>query len=189
MNTAINDKSDEELIGLYKSDGNKEAVGILFKRYTSLVFGVSMKYLKDQDAAKDAVSQIFEKLFKDLLRFEIKYFRAWLHTVTKNYCYMQLRSKPKEISGVAPYLMETDKGLHPDSALAEEKIETEQQLQHMEQALTQLDPHQQQCIQLFYLEQKSYQEVSDTTGFNLNQVKSYIQNGKRNLKIIMLKTK
>ena len=100
---------------------------------------------------------------------------------------MQLRPKPKEISGMAPYVMETDGGLHQGAPSLEEKQEEELKLQQMEAALTKLDQHQQQCIQLFYLEQKCYQEVATITGFTLNQVKSYIQNGKRNLKIIMLK--
>ncbi|MFN0189021.1 MAG: RNA polymerase sigma factor, partial [Bacteroidia bacterium] len=104
-----------------------------------------------------------------------------------NHCYMQLRTKPKEISRVDAYVMETDVGLHHGAASTEEKQEEEFKLQQMEEALKQLDPHQQQCIQLFYLEQKCYQEVATITGFTLNQVKSYIQNGKRNLKIIMLK--
>lgn len=187
MKTTLEKHSDEELIALYKSGEGNEGVGILFKRYTHLVYAVCMKYLKDEDESKDAVSQIFEKLMTDLKKHEIQFFKAWLHTVVKNHCYMQLRKKPKEISGVAPYVMETDIGLHLNAASTEEKLEEELKLQHMEEALKQLDPHQQQCIQLFYLEQKCYQEVASITGFTMNQVKSYIQNGKRNLKIIMLK--
>jgi RNA polymerase sigma factor (sigma-70 family) len=187
VKTSLEKYSDEELISLYKKGEGNESVGILFKRYTHLVYGVCMKYLKDEDESKDAVSQIFEKLLTDLKKHEIQFFKGWLHTVVKNHCYMQMRKKPKEISKVAPNVMETDIGLHLDASTTEEKQEEELKLQHMEQALKQLDPHQQQCIQLFYLEQKCYQEVATLTGFTMNQVKSYIQNGKRNLKIIMLK--
>ncbi len=187
MNTSLHQHSDEELIELYKSGKGNEGVGILFKRYTHMVYAVCMKYLKDEDASKDAVSQIFEKLLTDLKKHEIQFFKGWLHTVVKNHCYMQLRTKPKEISRVDSYVMETDLGLHHGAASLEEKQEEELKLQQMEAALTKLDPHQQQCIQLFYLEQKCYHEVATITGFTMNQVKSYIQNGKRNLKIIMLK--
>ena len=187
MNKSLHQHIDEELIELYKSCKGNEGVGILFKRYTHMVYAVCMKYLKDEDVSKDAVSQIFEKLLTDLKKHEIQFFKGWLHTVVKNHCYMQLRTKPKEVSGMAPYVMETDGGLHQGAPSLEEKQEEELKLQQMEAALTKLDQHQQQCIQLFYLEQKCYQEVATITGFTLNQVKSYIQNGKRNLKIIMLK--
>lgn len=146
-----------------------------------------MKYLKDEDDSKDASSQIFEKLLTDLKKHEITFFKAWLHTVVKNHCFMQLRAKPKEISKMPSFVMETDEGLHQEAAGVEEKLQEELKLQKMEEALTHLDPHQQQCIQLFYLEQKCYQEVAAITGFTMNQVKSYLQNGKRNLKILMLK--
>ena len=55
----------------------------------------------------------------------------------------------------------------------------------MATSLEELNPEQKQCLILFYLEKKSYQEISENTGFSLMQVKSYIQNGKRNLKILL----
>ena len=55
----------------------------------------------------------------------------------------------------------------------------------MESALKELNAEQQQCVTLFYLQKKSYQEISDATGYSMLQVKSYIQNGKRNLKILI----
>ena len=152
-----------------------------------MVFGVCMKYLKDEDESKDAVMQIFEKLLTDLKKHKVEYFKAWLHTVAKYHCLMKLRSKPKEISGMDPYIMEIEGALHPEQDSVDEPLEKEKKLVSMEKALEKLDPHQQTCIRLFYLEQKCYQEVASITGFNLNQVKSYIQNGKRNLKIIMSK--
>jgi RNA polymerase sigma factor (sigma-70 family) len=181
----IGNLSDEELVVLYRESDEKEYLGILFKRYSHLVFGVCMKYLKDEDESKDAAMQVFEKLFVELKRHEIQHFRAWLHTVTKYHCLMILRSGSKEISGIDPYIMENEAAKHPLHAVNEESGEKEKQLQDMESALLHLEPHQQQCIKLFYLEEKSYQQVASITGFTMNQVKSYIQNGKRNLKMIM----
>ena len=51
-----------------------------------------------------------------------------------------------------------------------------------------LNPEQKQTVELFYLQEKSYKEIVDQTGFSMNDVKSYIQNGKRNLKIMLSKT-
>jgi len=180
-------RSDEELVVLYRESDEKEYLGVLFKRYSHLVFGVCMKYLKDEDESKDAAMQIFEKLFVELKRHEVQHFRAWLHTVAKYHCLMILRRGSKEIHGIDPYIMENEAAKHPLHAVNEDGIEKEKQLQSMESAILQLELHQQQCIKLFYLEEKSYQQVAAITGFTMNQVKSYIQNGKRNLKMIMSK--
>ncbi len=177
--------TDDELIRLYKTGKDIAVAGALYSRYSHLVFGVCMKYLKDEDDSKDAAMQVFEKLLKELLRHEIGNFRPWLHTVTKFHCLMILRAGKKEMSGMDPAVMEKELSMHPSGPSTEEVLEKEERLRLLEKAILELDEHQQKCIRLFYLEEKSYQQVSEITGYNLNQVKSYIQNGKRNLKIIM----
>jgi RNA polymerase sigma-70 factor (ECF subfamily) len=61
--------------------------------------------------------------------------------------------------------------------------EKEQWLEWMGQSLEELGKEQKLCVILFYLEKRSYQEIALTTGYTLMQVKSYIQNGKRNLRL------
>lgn len=141
-----------------------------------------MKYLRDEDEAKDAVMAIFEKLMTDLKKYKIEFFRAWLHMVAKNHCLMKLRQGKKHVSFMDNKPMESNAEWH-----REEKIELESKLNLLESAIQELDDHQKTCIKMFYLEEKSYQEITDHTGFDFNQVKSYIQNGKRNLKIYMQK--
>ena len=63
----------------------------------------------------------------------------------------------------------------------------EVKLQQLEEGITKLNSEQKICVELFYLQNKSYVEVAEITGYELNQVKSYIQNGKRNLKIYLEK--
>lgn len=181
----ISQLSDEELVRLYRESDNKIYLGVLFKRYSHLVLGVCLKYLKDEDDSKDAAMQVFEKLMLELKRHEISFFKGWLHTVTKFHCLMLLRSGSREIAGIDPHVMENEALKHPLHAVNDDILEKERQLQEMEAALLKLEPHQQQCIKLFYLEEKSYQQVSEITGFSMKQVKSYIQNGKRNIKLIM----
>jgi RNA polymerase sigma-70 factor (ECF subfamily) len=176
---------DQKLIQQFRTTGDSVYVGELFKRYSHLIFGVCMKYLKDEDESKDAAMQIFEKLLKELPRHEIQQFKPWLHSVTKFHCLMLLRTGKKEVRGMDPALMEIEGSMHPDGIPTEETIEKEQKLVLLEKYVTELDEHQQQCIRLFYLEEKSYQEVSEITGYSMNQVKSFIQNGKRNLKIMI----
>ena len=159
-------------------------MGILYKRYSHLVLGLCIKYLKDEDEAKDAVMHIFEKLMNDLLKHDIQYFKSWLYTFSKNHCLMIIRSKQSRLSKEidiqinASSFMETETNQHLN--VSEEK---EKEYLALEQAVDSLNEEQKICIDLFYLKEKSYQEISDVTGYTLNEVKSFIQNGKRNLKI------
>ncbi len=183
----ISDLSDEELVNLYKQESDNQYLGILFKRYSHLVFGVCLKYLKDEDDSKDAAMQVFEKLFIELKKHQIQHFKAWLHTVTKYHCLMILRSSNKESSGHEAHIMEIEAFKHQVQGNDEESLENEMKLQHMESSISELEPSQQTCIRLFYLEGKSYQQVAHITGYSLKQVKSYLQNGKRNLKLKLSK--
>jgi RNA polymerase sigma-70 factor (ECF subfamily) len=176
--------SDNELVDIFQSDGNPAIVGELFRRYRHLVFGVCMKYLTDEDESQDVLMQVFEKLLRDLGRHEVKQFKGWLYTVTKNECLIYLRnrkSKWQHEENMQKELMqdmETEYFLHPP-----DQMDVEARLRQLENNLSNLNAHQRQCIELFYLQQKTYQQVAELTGYSLNEVKSHIQNGKRNLKI------
>ena len=176
----IKELDDTTLIQRFVSTNDNAYVGVLFERYIHLILGVCMKYLKDEDEAKDAVMVIFENLLVNLKKHKITYFKAWLHTVAKNHCFMILRKSKREVTYVGTIHVENMSEIHQ-----EDKIETEQKLVILEEAIKELDKHQQTCIRLFYLEEKSYQQITDITGFDFKKVKSFIQNGKRNLKIIM----
>ncbi len=179
-----NDISDQQLLSKFYSDHNNEWLGILLQRYTLLLLGVCMKYLKDEDEAKDSVQQIFLKVIQELQKYKVDYFKSWLYMVAKNHCLMRLRDRNgKQITEINDRLPiapseETDK-------VAQAK--TDYTIELMQDALKELNAEQQQCVTLFYLEKKSYQQVSEETGYNLLQVKSYIQNGKRNLKLLIEK--
>lgn len=176
-----NGKTDEELIRLYRTDHNLEWVSALFMRYTGMVYGVCLKYLRDREESRDAVMQIHEKLINSLLHHEVSQFRGWLYVFARNHCLMQLRAKKSagqlEISLT---VMENGQSEHPaeDSDLGDDMTK-------LEKCIEGLNQEQQQCVRLFYLEEQSYKDIAQATGFDLNHVKSYIQNGKRNLKICM----
>lgn len=184
--TILNSYSDTELVYQYKQTSDSTFVGVLFQRYTHLILGVCIKYLKDEDDAQDASMQIFEKLLIDLKKHEIEQFKAWLHMVCKNYCLMQLRSgatklkHTKEMHKDLASFMESEQELHLTP-----KNTKEIQLTQMEECMKGLNADQKLCIELFFLQEKSYQEVTEATSFTMNNVKSYIQNGKRNLKNCM----
>lgn len=172
--------TDGELILQFKA-GDSRVLGILFTRYTALVYGTCLKYLKDRDEAKDATMQVFEKLNQTLHQHEVTHFKSWLYVLVRNHCLMQLRArKPIVRQEFSERFMESGPVVHPES-----EPEMEQNLTAMEKCLEELGREQQQCVRLFYLQEKCYQEVAENTGYTMLQVKSYIQNGKRNLKLCM----
>ena len=176
--------SDQELLQNYHADHNSEWLGILLQRYTLLLLGVCMKYLKNEDEAKDSVQQIFLKVIQELQKYKVEYFKSWLYMVAKNYCLMKLRDRQSRIpTELTEKLMAAPEEETDWQAL----VKADHTLELMEIALKELNPEQQQCVTLFYLQKKSYQEISDVTGFSMLQVKSYIQNGKRNLKLLIEK--
>lgn len=174
--------TDLELLARFKKSGDLNSLSALFLRYASLVYGVALKYLKDRDDAKDAVMQIFEKLTQILKEHEVGNFKSWLYVTTRNHCLMQLRSKKTKSEFLQLNFMENDLVLH-----LKDEPEMEQNLIKLERCVGELDGEQKQCVTLFFLQEKCYKEITEHTGFDLGKVKSYIQNGKRNLKICMEK--
>lgn len=180
-NSNYHDIEDKELLSRYYDERDNELLGILLQRYTMLLLGVCMKYLKNEEDARDSVQQVFLKVISELQKYKVEYFKSWLYMVAKNHCLMRLRQKGTHTFELNDQLLATpDNGEHASAAR-----EKDAALNHLELALKQLNVEQQVCVTLFYLEKKSYQEISKITMFPLLQVKSNIQNGKRNLKIQM----
>ena len=176
-------RSDGELLLAFKETHSQDTLAILYLRYTDLVYGTALKYLKDAEAAKDAVMNIYQELLQKLPLHEVDNFKSWLYVVAKNHCLMQLRKEKKMITvEFTPAVMQSEDFTHLDSVL-----EKENELKKLEFCIENLPDEQQQSIRLFYLESKCYNEIVDTTGFEWNKVRSLIQNGRRNLKICMEK--
>lgn len=171
--------SDDELLEKYISNNYEtEWLGILLHRYTLLLYGVCLKYLKNEADAKDAVQQIFLQVLTNFKNYKVSYFKSWLYMVAKNHCLMKIRdTKGKEF-------VELKLSNEPMTENISFEIR-EKSLTQLETAILELNNEQKLCVTLFYLQKKSYAEITELTSYNLNQVKSYIQNGKRNLKIIL----
>ena len=176
--------SDNELLENYYQSKHPQWIGILLERYTLLLLGVCMKYLKNEDEAKDAVQQVFLKVLIEVAKYKIDFFKSWLYMVAKNHCLMKLRDRPGKTSTELHDNLAVAAGMEPDTG---ELWQNDKTIELMEAALKELNREQQQCVTLFYLQKKSYQEISEQTGYSLMQVKSYIQNGKRNMKILIEK--
>lgn len=173
----IESKEDKILVQDYKNDADQKIIGELYKRYNRLVFGSCLKYLKDVGLAEDAVNDIFIQVSKKLKSHNVEYFKSWLYTVTRNHCIEILRKenrhKDKKNSSE---LMYTESVFHPDDVVDADTIKV------LTECIEQLPTNQQKCIQLFYYEKVSYQNIAETLEINWNKVRSFIQNGRRNLK-------
>ena len=180
-------RTDEELLTEFRSGGDPEVLGELYSRYMHLVYGVCLKYLKVREESQDAVMQIFEKLIIEIPKHNIENFRSWLHVVTKNYCLMQLRSDKSQSERIIEWInehdvfMETVTDLHPLDEGNDSKVMD----RALEDCIERLKEEQKKCIRQFYFDNRCYNEISADLDMDVKKVKSYLQNGKRNLKLCL----
>ncbi|MEO6288721.1 MAG: sigma-70 family RNA polymerase sigma factor [Ginsengibacter sp.] len=177
-NTHLN---DEEILQNFYHDHDNDWLGLLLPRYTLLILGVCMKYLKNEDDAKDCVQHVFLKVIDELHKYRVEYFKSWIYMIAKNHCLMKLRDKGRTYIALNEEITKTPDETTDKFLIIEKDI----LLTKMEKCLQDLIYEQRWCVTLFYLEKKSYAEIARLTGFSMLQVKSYIQNGKRNLKLMM----
>lgn len=178
---------DQDLIEMYQDSEDLEYLTELFERYTHLIFAICMKYLKNEELCKDAVMSIFEELIVKAKKHQIENFKSWIYSLTKNYCLMKLR-KHKQFERYSKQNGSSfeEENSHSIFNLHQiEQREYSEQMSDLNQAIKSLKKEQELCVRLFYLEEKSYKEVEQLTGYSNKQVKSYIQNGKRNLKLYL----
>ncbi|CAN5750050.1 sigma-70 family RNA polymerase sigma factor [soil metagenome] len=180
-NIPVTNAPDEELVQSYRSTGKLDILSELYQRYMELVYGVCLKYLKEPGDAQDAVLNIFEELISKLLKHEVNNFKGWLYQLSKNHCLMLLRSEQKfKKVQIDVSLMQNDETVHLNG-----ELDKEDNFKHLNYCLGQLIAEQKNVLELFYLEGKSYNEIVTVTGIEWNAVRSFIQNGRRNLKICM----
>ncbi|GAB3692712.1 sigma-70 family RNA polymerase sigma factor [Spirosoma flavus] len=178
-----------DYVARYRATGDLAILGELYEQHMEMIYAVCYNYLRDEDEAKDAVMNLFEQLVNDLRRHDVHQFGPWLHSVARNYCLMHLRKHQAHPTVALVSESPTDSDdiimnlTDDDDTLAER----EEDLTRMEACLQTLPKEQQSCLRLFYLDRKTYTEVAELTGYDLKQVKSYLQNGRRNLKICMSK--
>lgn len=179
---ATKSPDDDELLKSYRETGDMKVLGELFKSHSSMIYYVCYKYFQNSEKSKDAVMQIFEELVKKVNKQDIRQFSSWIYVLSKNYCLMQLRSAKKmQLLNIDDFV-ELPADLHRDDHEGKER-----DLTALEKCMEKLPERQKLSIDLFFLNERCYKDIVEVTGFSLNDVKSYIQNGKRNLKICMEK--
>jgi len=187
-NKKLKNLLDEDLIEMFRHSHDNKYIGHLYLRYSHLVLGLCIKYYKNEAQAKDALMTIFELIIKELKKHNVENFKSWLYSVSKNYCLQDLRKNKTKLKKSAAFELFFKESMEiDDEKHLIEREEKEKLLLKMEQTITLLKYEQKKCLTLFYLKSKTYAEISEETKYTLNEVKSYIQNGKRNLKNMMLK--
>lgn len=181
---AHNGHSDEDLVRNYQASGNQSELAILYTRYTDLVFGVCLKYMKNRETAKDAVMNIYQELVVKLQAHAVHNFKSWLYSLVKNHCLMQLRKEKK--TRVVEFQAELIQ--QEDYSRLDDILEKEKEYQKLHRCIAGLNEEQKRVIDLFYLEGKCYNEIVGQTGLDWNKVRSLVQNGRRNLKLCMDKS-
>lgn len=179
--------TDDQLLSLYKNTGDRAIIAEVYERYAYLLFGVCMKYMKNETDSKEALMQVFEKLYESLKNYEINNFKSWLYSVTKHHCLLLLKRHKEYAFEEQTLMWKTPKEFveFGDDLTLTGRLENEDQIKKLHWAMEQLNEEQRICVELFYLREKSYEEVQEMTRYSYNQVKSYIQNGKRNLKNLL----
>ncbi len=184
---------DDELIKIYVSTKSKESFGEIYRRYSSLVYGTCLKYLKSKDESYDTAMDVFESLMHKLpQQTNIRSFNTWIYHVTRNECFSRIRNAKKvSVESIDQNFFEenSDHFMENEGFLTLYSEQGHEQRQNaVNQALNSLKPEQQACIRAFYLDKLSYKQIEDQLGYPFAKVKSYIQNGKRNLKVILQKS-
>lgn len=180
--------SDDELLARFRQTGNAAHLAQLYDRYLELVYGLCLRYLGQPATAEDAVMGIYESLLAKVPQHEIRTFRSWLHTFSRNYCLMQLRQEKRSpLQNTDPALVQSDGSAHPVSGWPGMDNQQEDQVHDLRECLQGLNEDQRRCIELFYYQEYSYQDIAGQTKLALGRVRSHIQNGRRNLRICLEK--
>ncbi len=174
--------SDAELLAAFKATGDKKILAALYQPYMELLYGVCLKYLRNEDDAKDAVINIFEELLVKIPKHDISYFKGWIYQLCRNHCLMKLRKDKTGLQFTDTEFVHFEQKDHLDDAW-----EKEESLTSMHKCLQELAGQQKKCVEAFYLGGSSYKQIAESTGLEVDKVRSYIQNGRRNLKICMEK--
>ena len=182
-NITLEQLKDFELITKFKESGDQKYCAELYQRYVELIYGVCLKYFKDADKSKDHTLLIYETLLNKLPRFEVKQFRSWLYVLVKNHALQALRKKSNgHIVNYDPGIMHSLDLMHPIDEYNDNGKEAQ-----LKDCLNNLPEKQKNVIQLFYYQGKSYDDIANQINERKDKVRSYIQNGRRNLKICIEK--
>ncbi|MBL8228224.1 MAG: RNA polymerase sigma factor [Bryobacterales bacterium] len=152
-----------------RSGRREEAFETLVTIYQHKVYRLALTMLRNPQAAEDATQETFLRVWKALPGFrgdsEIS---TWIYSIARNRCLSMLnRSSSKCEIGMEELPEQTAPPHDPDP------------FPTLMEALGQLDGRQREAVALFYLEDKSYEEMSQQMGIPIGSVKTYLHRARR----------
>ena len=178
----LGERSDKELLSKYRDTKDQKWLSQLFGRYVQLIYGVCLRYTPDVREAEDFTMEIYQKVADKALTHQIKSFKSWVYVVSKHHCLEHIRKiTGRRIESFDPNFMQMQSEFHPIDEM-EDKMVMEAKFEVMEHCLKKLNDLQKLSIELFYYKNKSYVEIANLIEDEVSQVRSYLQNGRRNIK-------
>lgn len=175
--------SDDALLARYVAGGDTRYLGMLYERYMPMVYGVCLKILRDPGKAEDAVMAIYEELTRKAKEHQVESFRGWLYVLARNHCLMEWRKNQRRPTDLhAPEDM-----TRYDAVEAAFEVELPAGPTPLEKCLGELPEQQRRSVELFYFGEKSYKEIAGLLPEEIGKVRSFIQNGRRNLRLCLEK--
>lgn len=168
---------DHELVAHYQATERQEALALLMDRYMDSVVGISMRYLKDEEAVRDFVSDMYVKLTKAVLTNEIKHFRSWLHSTVHNRL-KDLKRKAQVRTNYRSQLSLEVEHMEPD-------LQRQIDLDALKKAIGNLSEKERLVVMAIYFEEMSYQEIMETYGWSFNQVRGTRDRAMKKLKAVL----
>ncbi len=183
----VQDLTDEELVAKFASTQKQVYFEELYKRYIHLSYGVCLKMMKNEADSRDVVADVFKTLYLKLPTANVQSFKAYVYAVSRNECIAKLRRRKSEMKKQEEW-QKTEVGhtefMENEGLLALDKVGPSKE-KLVEDAVANLGDEQRTCIRLFFYDNKSYKDIASQTGYSEKQVKSFLQNGKRNLRIAL----
>ena len=177
----VNRRDESSLLLKYLKTNDLSYLLELYRPYMHLVYGLAFKYVKDPKQSQEIVYCIFKKLIKDIKRQEVRVFGNWLYNLSLDFC-KQWRDRGRTESDQIVALggsTQTPVEFYDDK----DDDSFEEEISSMEDEVMRIKSQQEKCSQLFFKEQRCFQEIADITGWEVSEIKYHVKNAKRKTNI------
>ncbi len=171
------ESSDAELVESYRATGDNRHFEALYRSVRRRVFGLCLRILRNADNAQDATHEAFVRAYQDFPTLQGTNFSAWVSSIAANLCLNRIRDETRRARLLEHGFPREDGRNAETAAIAAEQAGIAREV------LRSLNPEQRKVLALRYVDEFSYQEIENITGYGAGQVRSYLQNGRRNFRI------
>jgi RNA polymerase sigma-70 factor (ECF subfamily) len=174
--------SDEEIVAEYLSTQNVAYFDVLYRRYSTKIFGKCISLLKNEMQAQDAMQDIFMKILLNLSKFSGKSkFSTWIYSITYNFCIDLIRKKKKDKS----ILVDDISRVHdtPDDDI-EDRFLLETSVNRLKVVLEKIPIDDKSVLMMKYQDDMSIREIGEVLDKSESAIKMKIKRAKQKFKLI-----